>query len=298
MPDGRVQQRHENPAVRRSGGSAGWGWASAEPCEVCIWRGICCRARLRVCRWQWDADCAARQHLSAARANPTAATFPQVQGQTARTMCRAHGAVSIGGQALQQRVLTSHGGIAAEADPLRSPLVGLSVENRGPVHVTVGQLLPGFVPGRAIRVGEEDARAAKRQNTRWRLRRCSMTVLAGGGVVVRGRGRRVDLLGLASSLKRRRPPSRPAGTARRQELGMQVTLRRRLRLPPPLACCGGHFEPGCRAHRAACARSGLLARRAPYSSEHGFESRGKPSPPKGGWSPNNGLRGPPRRAEP
>ncbi|CAE7232384.1 GOR [Symbiodinium natans] len=49
-------------------------------------------------------------------------------------------------------------------------------------------------------------------------------------------------------------------------LDMQVALRRRLRLPLPMASsrCGGHGEPGCRAvvdqlgdHRAACARSGL-----------------------------------------
>ena len=119
-------------------------------------------------------------------------------------MCRAHGAVSIGGQALQQRVLTSHGGIAAEADPLKSPLVGLSVENWGPVHVTVGQLLPGLVPGRAIRVGEEDARAAKSQNTRWRLRRCSITVLAGGPKCTTQRGAGQDL-----NLK---PRSGPGGT--------------------------------------------------------------------------------------
>ena len=55
-------------------------------------------------------------------------------------------------------------------------------------------------------------------------------------------------------------------------LDMQLALRRRLRLPLPLAasCCGGQGKPGCRAlvdqfgdHRAACARSGLLARRAP-----------------------------------
>ena len=53
---------------------------------------------------------------------------------------------------------------------------------------------------------------------------------------------------------------------------MQLALRRRLRLPLPLAAprCGGQGKPGCRAlvdqfgdHRAACARSGLLARRAP-----------------------------------
>ena len=53
---------------------------------------------------------------------------------------------------------------------------------------------------------------------------------------------------------------------------MLIALRRRLRLPLPLAAarCGGGGEPGCGAnvdalgdHRAACARSGLLARRAP-----------------------------------
>ena len=55
-------------------------------------------------------------------------------------------------------------------------------------------------------------------------------------------------------------------------LDMQLALRRRLHLPLPLAAsrCGGQGKPGCRAlvdqfgdHRAACARSGLLARRAP-----------------------------------
>ena len=111
-------------------------------------------------------------------------------------------------------MLAIHGGIAAEADPLRSPLVGFSMENRGPMHVTVWQLLPSFVMGRVIGVGEEYARAAKCQNTRRRLWRGSITVLAGCGVVVKGRGRRVDLLGLASSLERSRPPSRPAGAAR------------------------------------------------------------------------------------
>ncbi|CAE7568774.1 unnamed protein product [Symbiodinium natans] len=53
---------------------------------------------------------------------------------------------------------------------------------------------------------------------------------------------------------------------------MLIALRRRLRLPLPLAAarCGGGGEAGCGArvdelgdHRAACARSGLLARRAP-----------------------------------
>ena len=52
---------------------------------------------------------------------------------------------------------------------------------------------------------------------------------------------------------------------------MHLALRRRLRLPLPLATrrCGGDGEPGCGAavdalgdHRAACPRSGLLARRA------------------------------------
>ena len=55
-------------------------------------------------------------------------------------------------------------------------------------------------------------------------------------------------------------------------LDMQLALRRRLRFPLPLAAsrCGGQGKPGCRAlvdqfgdHRGACARSELLARRAP-----------------------------------
>ena len=82
-------------------------------------------------------------------------------------------------------------------------------------------------------------------------------------------------------------------------LDMQVALG--LRLPLPLSArCG---EQGCRAvvdqlatiappaPGVGCWPGGL-----PYSSEHGFASRGKPSLPRGGWSPNNGWRGPLSRA--
>ena len=71
---------------------------------------------------------------------------------------------------------------------------------------------------------------------------------------------------------------------------MHVALRRRLRLPLPLAhgLCGGAGVPGCGAvldvlgdHAAACPRSGLLARQAGLGSRCAADDRRRHSPRRG-----------------
>ena len=84
---------------------------------------------------------------------------------------------------------------------------------------------------------------------------------------------------------------------------MLIALRRRLRLPLPLAAarCGGGGEAGCGArvdelgdHRAACARSGLLARRAPLLERAWVRSLARRLALKAALCLNSGFCTPPR----
>ena len=137
-----------------------------------------------VLRRQSNAGRRARQNLwwRPAGADPTAASFPQVECEESWPVGRAHWLV---GNVLQEGAGAIYRGVATQASPLRGPRVFLPAVNWCPMHVAVRQLPPRFWRFGPRRIRQVDARATQGQYMlRWAWGKC-FAVAGRGGVVLR-----------------------------------------------------------------------------------------------------------------